>query len=172
MIEIKRIKDGDPLEFGVTVRDANGATHHQVTIARKTYEKLRGGVHTPEHVLEAARALLQCLEDNPVLARAAIVGSHAAAACSPAGPGFFAERFAIFLEEGFRYESGLERPPEICLQGITMTVLELGYQLIRKQQSEHLTGRLGHVGFVALAPFLAADQTNAFLREHIPPGAC
>lgn len=129
------------------------------------------GDRWPERVLEAARALLQCLEDNPVLARAAIVGSHAAGACSPTGLGFFAERFGIFLEEGFRYEPGPERPPAICLQGITMTVLELGYQLIRREEPEHLTGLLGQVGFVALAPFLAAHQANAFLREHIPPGA-
>jgi TetR/AcrR family transcriptional regulator len=129
------------------------------------------GERWPERLLEAARALLQCLEDNPVLGRAAIVGSHAAGACSPTGLGFFAERFGIFLEEGFRYQPGPERPPEICLQGITMTVLELGYQVMRSDGSEHLTDLLGQVGFVALAPFLTADHASAILREHIPPGA-
>ena len=70
MIEIKGIKDGDPLEFGVTVRDDDGATHHQVTMARKTYEKLGGGVHTPEHVLEASfRFLLEREPKESILGR-------------------------------------------------------------------------------------------------------
>jgi TetR/AcrR family transcriptional regulator len=125
------------------------------------------GDRWPERVLEGARALLQCLEDNPVLARAAIVGSHAAGACSPTGLGSFAERFNIFLEEGFRYEGARERPPEISLQAVPMIVLELCYQLIRRGEQERLSGLLGHVGFAALAPFLGGDEANAFLQQHI-----
>jgi TetR/AcrR family transcriptional regulator len=126
------------------------------------------GDRWPEHVLEGARALLQCLEDNPVLAGATIVGSHAAGACSPTGLGSFAERFGIFLEEGFRYERARERPPEISLQAVPMVVLELCYQLIRNGEQERLSGLLGHVGFAALVPFLGADEASAFLQQHIP----
>jgi TetR/AcrR family transcriptional regulator len=121
----------------------------------------------PEHVLEGARALLQCLEDNPVLAGAAIVASHAGAACSPTGLGSFAERFSIFLEEGFRYEPARKRPPEISMQAIPMFVLELCYQSLRGGEQQLLSGLLGHVGFAALAPFLGADETNTLLQQRI-----
>jgi hypothetical protein len=61
--------DGDPLEFDVTVRDANSESHHHVTIDRKTCERLSGG-HTPEHLLEAAfRFLLDREPKESILAR-------------------------------------------------------------------------------------------------------
>jgi hypothetical protein len=69
MIEVKRIKDGDSLEFDITVRDANGESRHQVTIARKACERLGAG-HTPEHVLEAAfRFLLDREPKESILSR-------------------------------------------------------------------------------------------------------
>jgi TetR/AcrR family transcriptional regulator len=125
------------------------------------------GERWPEHLLEAARALLRCLEDNLVLAGAAIVGSHAAAACSATGLGSFAERFSIFLEEGFRHESGRDSPPEISRQAVPMLVLELCYQLLRGGEQQSLSGLLGHVGFAALTPFLGPDEANTLLQEHI-----
>lgn len=123
------------------------------------------GDRWPEHVLEAARALLQCLDDNHVLAKAAIVGGHSAGACSPAGLGSFAERFGIFLEEGFRLEPARGHPPEVSLQAVTMMVLELSYQAIRAGEQERLSGLVGHVGFIALAPFLGAVEANALLER-------
>jgi hypothetical protein len=70
MIEVERIKDGDPLEFEVTVRDANGQSRHHVTVDKKTSEKLSGGKHTPERVLEAAfRFLLDREPKESILAR-------------------------------------------------------------------------------------------------------
>lgn len=69
MIEVKRIKDGDPLEFEVTIRDANGQSRHLVTMARKACEKL-GGTHTPERVLEASfRFLLDREPKESILGR-------------------------------------------------------------------------------------------------------
>jgi hypothetical protein len=70
MIVVKRIKDGDSLEFDITVRDAKGASHHHVTIERKTCERLGGAAHTPERVLEAAfRFLLDREPKESILGR-------------------------------------------------------------------------------------------------------
>jgi hypothetical protein len=69
MIEVKQTKHGDPLEFDVTVRDTNGASHHHVTVARKTCERLGGG-RTPEHVVEASfRFLLDREAKESILGR-------------------------------------------------------------------------------------------------------
>lgn len=69
MIEVKRTKDGDPLEFAVVVREQNGASHHQVTIARTTLERLREG-RTPERMVEAAfRFLLDREPKESILSR-------------------------------------------------------------------------------------------------------
>ena len=54
MIEVKRIGEGDPLEFEIMVRVGNGQTRHHVTMARDTCERLTAGTHTPERCIEAA----------------------------------------------------------------------------------------------------------------------
>jgi hypothetical protein len=69
MIEVKRTGDGDPLEFAVTVRDANGQSRHHVTMSGKTFGRLAGG-HMPERVLEASfRFLLDREPKESILAR-------------------------------------------------------------------------------------------------------
>jgi hypothetical protein len=69
MIEVKRTCDSDPFEFDVTVRDADGASRHQVTMPREIWERLSGG-HTPERVLEASfRFLLDREPKESILAR-------------------------------------------------------------------------------------------------------
>jgi hypothetical protein len=62
MIEVKRAGNSDPLEFEITVRDANGESRHHVTVDKKTCEKLSGGKHTPERVLEASFRFLLARE--------------------------------------------------------------------------------------------------------------
>lgn len=54
MIEVRCISDDDPLEFNVVVCDGKGESRQHVTMARKTYEQLTAGKHTPERCLEAA----------------------------------------------------------------------------------------------------------------------
>src|SRR6266704_6688692 len=54
MIEVRRTGDGDPLGFEVLVREGKGETRHQVTMSRKACERLTGGKHAPERLIEAA----------------------------------------------------------------------------------------------------------------------
>lgn len=70
MIEVRCISDNDPLEFKVVVRDGKGESRHHVTMARKTYEQLTAGKHTPERCLEAAfRFLLDREPKESILER-------------------------------------------------------------------------------------------------------
>jgi hypothetical protein len=69
-IEVKRVADGDPLEFEVVVREGQGETRHHVTIARALCEKLAAGKHTPEACLDAAfRFLLDREPKESILRR-------------------------------------------------------------------------------------------------------
>ena len=54
MIEVKRTREGDPLEFEIIVRAGGGETRHHVTMARDTCERLTMGTHSPERCIEAA----------------------------------------------------------------------------------------------------------------------
>jgi hypothetical protein len=70
MIEVRRTGNGDLLQFEVVVRDDQGETRHQVTMARETCDRLTGGKHTPERCLEAAfRFLLDREPKESILSR-------------------------------------------------------------------------------------------------------
>jgi hypothetical protein len=49
------------------------------------------------------------------------------------------------------------------LDAIAMTVFELAYEHARGSCPAELSGLLGHVAFICLAPFLGANETNAFI---------
>ena len=63
MIEVHQIRDADPFEFQVTVREGGSETTHHVTMARATYEKLSGGKVDARRCIEAAFEFL--LEREP-----------------------------------------------------------------------------------------------------------
>lgn len=70
MIEVRRVFDGDPMRFDVVVRDGAGQTRHDVTMSRKTYERLSGGAFTPEQCIDAAfRFLLEREPKEAILKR-------------------------------------------------------------------------------------------------------
>jgi hypothetical protein len=54
MIEVKRIGDGDLLNFEVVVREGKGETRHHMTMAQTTCDRLTAGKHAPERCMEAA----------------------------------------------------------------------------------------------------------------------
>ena len=54
MIKVERTSDGDPLEFEVIVSVGSGETHHHITMARDTCNRLSMGTHTPEQCIKAA----------------------------------------------------------------------------------------------------------------------
>jgi hypothetical protein len=69
-IDVKRLADGDPLEFEVVVREGQGETRHQVTMGRALCDKLAAGKHTPEACLDAAfRFLLDREPKESILRR-------------------------------------------------------------------------------------------------------
>jgi hypothetical protein len=53
MIEVRRIAEGDPLDFEVVIRQGGGETRHRVTVSQEAYNRLTVGKHTPERFLEA-----------------------------------------------------------------------------------------------------------------------
>jgi AcrR family transcriptional regulator len=123
------------------------------------------GSSWPDRVWEAARALTQCVEQNPALAYVSLVEAPAVNRAAVRRAGELACAFTIFLQEGYRYEHRRGRPSAVGLDAIAMTVFELAYGYARGNCAAPLSGLLGHVAFIALAPFLGAAQTNAFIRR-------
>ncbi len=69
-IEIRRLGDGDPLEFEAVVRDGASETVHRVSLSRALAQHLGAGRHTPEQCLDAAfRFLLDREPKESILRR-------------------------------------------------------------------------------------------------------
>ena len=69
-IDIRRVGEGDPLEFEVVVRQGGSETTHRVSMARETHQRLAVGKHTPERCLNAAfRFLLDREPKESILKR-------------------------------------------------------------------------------------------------------
>jgi len=69
-IDIRRVGEGDPLEFEVVVRQGGSKTTHRVSMARETHQRLTAGKHAPESCLNAAfRFLLDREPKESILKR-------------------------------------------------------------------------------------------------------
>ncbi len=69
MIEVTRLKSGDPLIFQVVVREGGGESRHEVTLSRPDYERLAGGRHSPEACIHAAFRFLLDREPKEAILR-------------------------------------------------------------------------------------------------------
>jgi hypothetical protein len=70
MIAIRCSGQGDRLEFEVKIREGKSETVHHVTMSKETCERLAGGKHTPEALLDAAfRFLLDREPKEAILGR-------------------------------------------------------------------------------------------------------
>ncbi len=63
MIDVKQTKEGDPLQFTVTVQEGTSETRHRVSMSKSTYEKLAQGKVSPDRCVQAAFEYL--LEREP-----------------------------------------------------------------------------------------------------------
>lgn len=68
-IDVRRIEDGDPLVFKVTVRDQGSETQHRVTLSRKDLQRLGGGADAQKFIAAAFRFLLDHEAKESILAR-------------------------------------------------------------------------------------------------------
>jgi hypothetical protein len=79
MIEVRRVAEGEPLDFEVVVQEERSETRHHVTMSRAMYERLTTGLHTPEQCMEAAfRFLLDREPKESILRRfdAAVISRY------------------------------------------------------------------------------------------------
>ena len=75
MIEVRRVAEGDHLDFEVVVKGERG----HVTMSRETYQRLAASKHTPEQCVEAAfRFLLDREPKESILRRfdAAVISRY------------------------------------------------------------------------------------------------
>ncbi len=123
------------------------------------------GASWPERIWEAVRALTQFLEQNPLITHVGFVEANAV------GPGASQRMqdshiaFAIFLQEGYLHVSQQPPPARAAVEAIITTLFEIVYHQARADAKPQISGLLGHMTFLCLAPFLGAEEANRFILK-------
>jgi AcrR family transcriptional regulator len=121
------------------------------------------GASWPERIWEAGRAFAGFLERNPMIAHVGFVEAYAV------GPGAVQRvedshiTFTIFLQEGYQQNLRAAAPSRLALEAIITSIFEIVYREARRSEEPRPTEMLGHMAFLALAPFLGADNANELI---------
>jgi AcrR family transcriptional regulator len=125
------------------------------------------GVSWPERMWAAGQAFAGFLESNPLFAHVGFVEAYAV------GPGAVQRvedshvTFTIFLQEGYQQQSMRTPPSRLALEAIITSIFEIVYREARSRQQPHVSGMLGAMAFLALAPFLGAKEANRFIDRQL-----
>jgi AcrR family transcriptional regulator len=123
----------------------------------------------PQRIWEAGRACTEHLEQNPTLAHAFVVESHAG---GPEAVQRFEDLlagFTIFLQEGYQYAPRRAAPPPsgLVLQAIAGANLELLYRQARSRGTAAMTGALAQLTYTCLAPFVGSRRSSELVEALI-----
>jgi AcrR family transcriptional regulator len=75
--------------------------------------------------------------------------------------------FAIFFEEGYRYRREAEALPRLCSEAISSALFELLYREVRRTNGQQFSDLVPYVSYIALAPFMGADDAGAFVEAKL-----
>lgn len=124
----------------------------------------------PERVWEGAQAFTRFLSRDPLCAYIGFVE------CYAMGPGFVTRvhdtqlAFTLFLEEGYRQRPEAQSISRTCSALIAATIFEAGFQASRRSASLYLRPLQPLAVFIALAPFVGADEAGEFVLAKLLEG--
>jgi AcrR family transcriptional regulator len=168
--DITRLAGVDGRAFYASFTDKQDAfmTVHELGVQQVmsvTASAFFTGANWPERMWEAGRALTQFLEINPLITHVGFVEAYAV------GPGAVQRvedshiTFTIFLQEGLQQRSERTPPPRLALEAIITSIFEIVYHQARASAGPEISGLVGHMVFLALAPFIGAGEANTFIDQ-------
>jgi AcrR family transcriptional regulator len=150
-------------------RDAFRALHELLfqRIMAVTAAGFVSGATWPERIWEGGQAFAHYVAQDPTLAYASFVDSHAGDADTMQRVEELVTGFTLFLQEGYQHRPLAARPSSLALKAIAMTVFELDYSQVRESRVRQLSGVVPHVTFLALAPFIGPVEANRFIDRRL-----
>lgn len=121
----------------------------------------------PERSWEAAHALTQLLQANPLVAHIGFVEAYAV------GPGAVQRiedshtAFMFFLQEGLVHSPPGSAPSRVAMEAIVSSVFEILYLRARRGEDAQLGAALPDVAHMWLTPFLGVETADAFIDERL-----
>ena len=126
------------------------------------------GADWPRRVWNAGATFTHHLEQNPDLAYACIVESHAGGHEVARRLQDLVSGFTIFLQEGYEYRrQSPDAPSRFALDAIAQANLEILYRHARREVDLSVTRLLGQLTYVSLTPFVGALGAEELIAEMI-----
>jgi AcrR family transcriptional regulator len=125
------------------------------------------GSSWPERMWAAGEAFAGFIESNPMIAHVGFVEAYAV------GPGAVQRvedshvTFTIFLQEGYQHKPTRASPSRLALEAVITSIFEIVYRQARSRREPRVSGMLGSMAFLALAPFLGAEEANRFIERQL-----
>ncbi len=118
----------------------------------------------PERIWAAGRAFSGFLESNPMIAHVGFVEAYAVGPAAVQRVEDSHTTFTIFLQEGYQQKARRPPPSRLALEAIITSIFEIVHMEARRSREPQVSGMLGHMAFLVLAPFLGASDANAFIE--------
>lgn len=119
----------------------------------------------PDRVWHGLRTLLELIAENPALSHLRLVECYAAGPEAIRRAEEITRSFTIFLEEGYHVSTQAAALPRLCSQAISGAIFESIRRHIAEGEAATLTARLPQLTYVAIAPFMGAEQAVRELRR-------
>jgi AcrR family transcriptional regulator len=129
------------------------------------------GSSWPERIWAGGRAFAGFLERNPMIAHVGFVEAYAVGPAAVQRVEDSHVTFTIFLQEGYQQQARPEPPSRLALEAIITSIFEIVYREARRSEDPRPTDMLGQMAFLALAPFLGAEQANEFINGRLERSA-
>ncbi len=132
-----------------------------------TAEAFFTGASWPERMWAAGLAFAGFLERNTMIAHVGFVEAYAV------GPGAVQRvedshvTFTIFLQEGYQQQPARTPPARLALEAIITCIFEIVYRQARASRKPRVSGMLGPMAFLALAPFMGAEEADRLIDRQL-----
>jgi AcrR family transcriptional regulator len=120
-----------------------------------------------ERVWNGAHGLVAFLAEESAIAHVAIVEPYAVGGAAVDLTIELQFAFTMFLEEGYRYRPGAEHTPRVTSCLIVAAALELLDRHLREQPEDTLYALVPDIAYLALAPFMGAEEASEFVRRKV-----
>jgi AcrR family transcriptional regulator len=118
----------------------------------------------PDRIWETFRATTHGMDDNPAIAHVAFVEPYAVGPSGIQRVEDSRAAFAIFLQEGYRYQSDGDAPPaQAALEAIVNTVFEIVYLQARAPGKPGTAGLVAHFAHLSMTPFIGTAASEEFI---------
>jgi AcrR family transcriptional regulator len=119
----------------------------------------------PERLWRMLTVLIGLIASNPAVSYLRLIESYAAGPVASRRAEEITRAFTIFLEEGYHYGCKIGKLPRLSLQAITGAIFEIVQRRVAQGEWHELPGEVPRLAYVALAPFVGADEAIARIEQ-------